>query len=102
MENKTKSNFCDKTPEELCRDLTSQHAGGLSVRAEVAGALATVLTAKIVSTIESHERAATKMSDQILCLNIILGIFTIVGTVIAICQLFGWIVDCSNKLELDH
>lgn len=81
------SHFTKKTPEELCRDLTSQNANGLSIRAEVAGALATVLTKELTNTIHKHELAATKLSNQLLILNIILGIFTVVGTIIAICQL---------------
>lgn len=81
------SHFIKKTPEELCRDLTSQHIEGLSVRSEVAGALATVLTKELTNTIHKHELAATKLSNQLLILNIILGVFTVIGTIIAICQL---------------
>lgn len=54
---------------------------------EVKGALAAKLTQELCQSIDRHERAATRLSVQLLWLNIILGAFTVLGTVLTIWSL---------------
>jgi Mg2+ and Co2+ transporter CorA len=57
---------------------------GSQINAELQGALQAKLTGNLVDSIDRHERAATKLANRLLWLNIILGFFTILGTVLAV------------------
>ena len=57
---------------------------GSQLHSEIVGALATVLTKELAESIDRHERAATALSNRLLWLNIILGIFTVAGTVLTV------------------
>lgn len=71
------------TPE-LVKALCSHAQVGSSTHSEIMGALAAVLTKDITESIDRHEQAATRLSNQLLWLNIILGIFTVLGTVLTV------------------
>lgn len=42
------------------------------------------LTDQLVTAIDRHERAAARLASQVLILNVVLGVFTIAGTVLTI------------------
>lgn len=78
------SHYTDKSAPELVKALCDHAQPGSKLHEEIKGALYTVLTNNLTSSIDKHEKAATRLSNQLLWLNIILGIFTIVGTVLSI------------------
>ena len=54
---------------------------------EIKGALIAVVSKQLCESIDRHEKAASRLSMQLLWLNIILGVFTIAGTVLTIISL---------------
>lgn len=57
---------------------------GQQINSELQGAIQVKLTELLAESIDRHERAATRLAKQLLALNIILGIFTVVGTALTI------------------
>lgn len=54
------------------------------IRAELQGAIQAKLTDQLVASIDRHEQAASRLSRQVLILNVVLGLFTVAGTVLTI------------------
>lgn len=69
---------------QLVKALRDHAQVGSQMHSEIAGALAAVLTTNLVESIDRHERAASRLSNQLFWLNIILGVFTVAGTVLTI------------------
>jgi hypothetical protein len=69
---------------ELVKALCDHAQTGSQLHAEISGALAAVLAKNLVESIDRHERAASRLSTQLLWLNIILGVFTVAGTALAL------------------
>jgi len=69
---------------EVVKALCTHSQPGSQLHEEIKGALSAVLIKSLTESIDRHERAATRLSGQLLWLNIILGIFTIAGTVLTI------------------
>ncbi len=69
---------------EIVRALRDHAQVGSQTHEEIKGALQAVLAMHLASSIDKHERAATRLSNQLLVLNILLGIFTVVGTVLTV------------------
>lgn len=78
------SNYIGKPVPELVRALNDDAQPGSKLHEEIKGALQAALTAQLSESIDRQERAATRLANQLLALNIILGIFTVVGTVLTI------------------
>jgi|LakMenEpi03Aug12_release.lakeMendotaPanAssembly.Ray.scaffolds.fasta_scaffold3172686_1 hypothetical protein len=87
MSDNRKSIWADKDIDELVFLLANQGDPASRAHQEVKGALAAALTRHLSESIDRHERAATKLSNQLLWLNITLGVFTVVGTVLTIVSL---------------
>jgi hypothetical protein len=83
------SDYVNYTSGQLVDALTKAGVPMSINHEEIKGALLVVLTKDLVESIDKHERAASRLSNVILWLNIILGIFTIVGTIISLYQMFG-------------
>lgn len=69
---------------QLVKRLSSDAQIGSSLQDEIRGALIVAVARVVTESIDRHERAATKLSNRLLWLNVILGAFTIVGTVLAV------------------
>lgn len=83
MNNERVSEYLGKPIGELLANL-SDHATPISnLHQEIKGAVQATLVQDLVSSIDRHERAASRLAKQVLILNIILGIFTVVGTILA-------------------
>jgi hypothetical protein len=78
------SDYIDKPIPELVKALCDHAQPGSQRHEEIKGALQVALSAQLSESIDRHERAATKLANQLLALNIILGLFTIAGTVLTI------------------
>lgn len=68
----------------LVRALRDHGQVGSQAHSEVIGALAATLTEHLVASIDRHEQAASRLAVQILLLNIVIGIFTVVGAGLAV------------------
>lgn len=78
------SRYIAMQPGEIVKALSSHAQPGSKLHEEVKGALTAVLAKDLIDSIDRHERAATRLSNILLWLNILLGIFTVVGTVLTI------------------
>lgn len=78
------SKYCDMDARQLVKALKSNAMPGSPVHEEIKGALNAVLIDSLVTSIERHQNAEAKLSRQLLILNIILGVFTVAGTVFAL------------------
>ena len=78
------SNYLKFSIPELVKALCDHAQRGTQLHEEIKGALFASLTERLASSIDKHEQAATKLSRQLFWLNIILGVFTVVGTALAI------------------
>lgn len=54
------------------------------IHSEVQAAIQAKLTDQLADSIDRHERAATRLTRQLFVLNIVLGVFTVSGTVLTI------------------
>lgn len=88
METPKDSSYVGWTPAQLTGALSTHAQVGSQLHSEIVGALATVLIKDLSESIDKHERAASKLSNRLLWLNIILGIFTVVGTLLAVVSYF--------------
>ncbi len=79
--------WTDKSAEELVYYLANQGEPASRAHQEVKGALNYALTKRLCDSIDRHEKASSRLAIQVLILNVILGIFTIVGTVLTIISL---------------
>ena len=86
-EESKKSIWTDKSAEELVYHLANQGEPASRAHQEVKGALNYALTKRLCDSIDRHEKASSRLGIQVLILNVILGIFTIVGTVLTIISL---------------
>ena len=84
MSDKKTSRYVDMSAPELVKALCDHAQPGSQVHEEIKGALSTVLTKHLADSIDRHERAASRLSNRLLWLNIILGAFTIIGTILAV------------------
>jgi hypothetical protein len=87
MSSTTQSAYVDMPIPELVKALCDHAQPGSKLHEEIKGALNAALVSQLASSIDRHERAATCLSNQLLWLNVILGVFTIVGTVLTIWSL---------------
>lgn len=78
------SHYIGMSAPEIVKALCDHAQPGSKLHEEIKGALFAVLTDSLVKSIDRHERAATRLSNQLFWLNIILGVFTVVGTVLTI------------------
>ena len=81
------SDYVNKPVSELVKALCDHAQPGSQLHEEIKGALSAALTTQLSESIDRHERAATRLSNQLLWLNIILGVFTVVGTVLTVWSL---------------
>ncbi|MEQ9107538.1 MAG: hypothetical protein RLO04_08760 [Limnobacter sp.] len=77
----------DKTKEELLRSLYTDSQVGSKVYEQQRMALAVRCTEDVSSAINRFTDSNTVLSNRLLWLNIILGMFTIVGTALTIWSL---------------
>lgn len=82
-----KSIWIDKSAEDLVYFLSREGEPGSRAHQEVKGALNYALTKRLCDSIDRHEKASSRLAIQVLILNVILGIFTIAGTVLTIISL---------------
>lgn len=80
------SRFLDYTPGQLVSALCNEGEPGSKQHQEIKGALSTKLTSQLAEAIDRHEHAASRLATRILILDCMLGLFTIVGTVLAVLQ----------------
>jgi hypothetical protein len=78
------SRYVDVQIPELVKALCDHAQPGSQLHEEIKGALMAALTKSLTDSIDRHERAATRLSNRLLWLDIILGVFTVVGTVLTI------------------
>lgn len=71
-------------PGEIVKALCDHAQPGSKLHEEIKGALAAVLVKDLTEAVDRHERAASKLSARLLWLNIVLGVFTVAGTVLSI------------------
>lgn len=83
------SNYLNKSIAELIYALCHHAQPGSQRYEEIKGALYVALIDQLCNSMDRHEQAATKLSNRILWLNVILGIFTIVGAVLAVFSFIG-------------
>jgi hypothetical protein len=81
------SEYVNMPVPELVKALCDHAQPGSKLHEEIKGALSAALTKQLSESIDRHERAATRLSNQLLWLNIILGVFTVVGTVLTVWSL---------------
>jgi hypothetical protein len=84
MTNKLESRFKGHSLWELVLAINDQGQVGSQVHSEVQAALQAAVTEHLAASIDRHEKAASRLTVQVLGLNIILGVFTVVGTILAI------------------
>ena len=84
MPTKTESHYLKKEIPELVKALCDDAQPGSKMHEEIKGALYVLLVKNLSASIDRHEKASSKLSNRILWLNIVLGIFTIAGTILAI------------------
>jgi hypothetical protein len=84
VSNSKETTYLNMPIPELVRALRDHGQVGSQLHSEITGALQAALAMHLAASIDKHERAATRLSNQLLVLNIILGIFTVVGTVLAV------------------
>ena len=63
------------------------HSLGTRVKEEITGALYNFLANLLVNSINQHENTASRLTKQLLVLNIILGGLTVVGVFLGVVQL---------------
>lgn len=78
------SHYIGMPVPEIVKALSDHAQPSSKLHEEIKGALFAVLTDNLVKSIDRHEKAATRLSNQLFWLNIILGVFTVVGTVLTI------------------
>ena len=78
------SEYLDRTVPQLVRALRDNAMVGSQTHSEIDGALRAKLATLVADSIDKHERAATRLANQLLWLNILLGVFTVVGTVLSV------------------
>lgn len=81
------SEYVNMPVPELVKALCDHAQPGSKLHEEIKGALSAALTKQLSESIDRHEQAASRLSNQLLWLNIILGVFTVVGTVLTVWSL---------------
>lgn len=84
MDTPKESHYINMPPGEIVKALCDHAQPGSKLHEEIKGALAAVLTKNLTDSIDKHEQAATRLSNRLLWLNIMLGAFTVVGTVLTV------------------
>lgn len=84
MSTDKESRYLSMPPTEIVKALCTHAQAGSQLHEEIKGALSAVLTKNLTDSIDRHEKAASVLSTRLLWLNIILGAFTVVGTVLAV------------------
>jgi len=84
MSSPKSSPYVDMPVPELVKALCDHAQPGSKMHEEIKGALSAALTKKLTDSIDRHEQAATCLAKRLLWLNIILGVFTVAGTGLAI------------------
>jgi Mg2+ and Co2+ transporter CorA len=84
MTENNKSHYVNMPIAELVKALCDHAQPGSKMHEEIKGALSAALVVKITESIDNHERASSRLANQVLYLNIILGLFTIIGTILTI------------------
>ncbi len=87
------SRYAEMKPAELVKALGTDAKAGDRVHEAIKGALSTVLVKSLTESIDRHERAATKLSLRLFWLNIILGAFTVVGTVLTVISFLKYLAE---------
>jgi len=82
-----KSFFMDMEISELVRSLQDERSQSPLLE-EKKGALYATLILTLSKSIDKHSNESKVLSNRILWLNIILGIFTIIGTILAVYTFF--------------
>ncbi len=93
MNKENKSWVDNKSLEELVWGLGNAAGVGSKMHEEIKGALTVACTKEIKKSIDSFNqsmssgvKAANRLSNMILALNIVLGIFTVIGAVLTVIQ----------------
>ena len=78
------SHYIDMPVPEIVKALCDHAQVGSKLHEEIKGALIAAVSKQLADSIDRHERAASNLSVQLLWLNIILGAFTIAGTILSL------------------
>jgi len=73
------SSYIDHSIPQLVAELRSDAVIGSQGHAEIDGALRAKCAILLADAIDKHQKAATSLSNRLFWLNIILGIFTVIG-----------------------
>jgi len=84
MSNGKESSYLDMSIPEIVKALCDHAQPGPQRHEEIKGALNAKLTKSLTDSIDCHEKAASRLAQQLLWLNIIFGTFTVIGTLFAI------------------
>lgn len=76
--------YLEKSIPELVKALCDHAQPGSQLHEEIKGALYASLVEKLSASIDKHEKTSSNLSRQLFWLNIILGVFTVAGTALAI------------------
>lgn len=72
----------------LVQELEKEHRPGTLSYATRRALLDAKLVNLLVGAIEEHIKASDRLGIRIMILNVIFGVFTVVGAILAFCQLF--------------
>jgi hypothetical protein len=84
---KMKSLYLEMPLPEVVKALSGDARAGSQLHEEIKGAVQVRAAMHLADAIDRHEKAATRLSARLLWLNIILGVFTVAGTVFALIAL---------------
>lgn len=88
MPDKKESYYYSLTIEELVYRSGHDAQPGSPVHEQIKNALNAKLVKSLVETIDNHRVSSDNLSNRILQLNIILGIFTVAGFILGLITLF--------------
>jgi hypothetical protein len=89
MSSAKSSRFLGYTAGQLVFALSNEGEPGSKQHQEIKGALSTKLISQLSEAIDRHERAASRLASRILLLDLVVGLFTVVGFILAVMQ-FVW------------
>ena len=69
---------------KLVKALGDHAEPGSKRHEEIKGAITIVASKTLADAIDRHEAAESRLSNRLLWLNIILGAFTVIGTILAV------------------
>jgi hypothetical protein len=83
------SHYLDKPLEELVKDLTGGQHPDSALQHEINAAINVKVIREFSASIQAYKVSSDVLANRLFWLNIILGTFTVIGTIIAVAQLFG-------------